>query len=348
MDNAQKGVLDTNIDSMKDMVLKKLIDEKNDLIKELETENSLLKRTIIQMDNRLKLMQNQIEIIQESEKRSLSKISRDSNENQNISSQSKFSSMTNQLSAEPKLSSKTKSNVEIGTDIRNDTYERIQSESRVMGEIQNIRKDFLEMMKIAANANNSPSPNIIYTGAYGHSYPHMMHQNPYPYGPQMHTQQLQMPMHSQQLQMPMGTPQYIYNSPNNVPFINNQTQAPQHWAGHSQTAPAHGGVGSFEQNTSLSMGNAESISNIDPNESMSVGDILKNSRSSGSSSSGIPPAPKMNIPKPPPMPPITGGSNANSSQSSGKGGMDMVISELKAVLNKKKARSEDILTQSNK
>lgn len=381
----QKDVLDSNIDSIKDMVLKKLIDEKNDLIKELETENSLLKRTIIQMDSRFKVLQNQLEVIQESEKRSLLKIPDSSscrcahescrnNINQNIHSQSSRSILTssgqelNDNKISSNVSLRTRSDHDQNTEIKNESYERMQHESRVMNEIQNIRKEFIEMMKIASS-NNSTSPNIIYAGTYGHPYPQMMHQTP-------QHMPMSVPMHypgpgQMQGQIP-AHPQYIYNSPNNVPFMNNQshaaalqqTQHSQHWPQPHSYGGSEMGYGSTPFGQPVSRTNPldpvidsrVGSESPDLDEAISVKDLLKNSRPNDRSSMsgpsvegppstiGIPPVTRSQIPKAPPMAPgFLSGSNqsgANSNDSSnptGKNGMDMVILELKSVLNKKRA-----------
>lgn len=275
----QKDILDSNIDLMKEMMLKKLMDEKNDLIQELETENSLLKQTIIELNARLKSNHHHV---------SYGRDSRDNRDSKSLT---------------PGL-------VEfVGYDTRNDTYERIRYESRVMTEIQNIRKEFYEVM-MNANSNNAQTPNIIYAAPYGHLYPAVHHMSPHIYNPTI------MNSSSQPLQ-PLQQQSHCYGV--------NPTQG---------IAPGSTEVYSTQY--------ANSGGNIRNKDNVKLGDIMTNS--------SVPLAPPMDYDnnrdtkdtrfryKKPAMN-LLAGSNQGS-QNNEKGGMDMVILELKSVLNKKELQKE--------
>ncbi|VBB18440.1 hypothetical protein YASMINEVIRUS_903 [Yasminevirus sp. GU-2018] len=344
-----KNSLDNNIDQMKNTVLKRLIDEKNELISELEQQNQKLKRSIIDVEAKNKVQHRQIvslvEALQSAQNR-IAELERSSDHNSDrvttrvpsvddvsMYLRSEFDERAPPMSKRGSIDATQKSSDKTDDSTNND---RISNE--INREINNVRRDFLDMMRMMSM--NSSHGHAVYPPHHTGAYPPYVQPNPHissvhytgvplNTGHMGHTGHVSYHPHYAQ----GVTPHPMQSIP----------MAPSHVFGTNSFPSYHNNVG--DQNSSHTTHTTNSVDNsVDNSGVISVKGMLKNRTSSDLSNSSVPSAP------PPPAPPLTSdigsggvlksGSGSSINQQSVKGGMDMVIDELKNLIKKREQKQQ--------
>ena len=362
-----KNSLDNNIDQMKNTVLKRLIDEKNELICELEQQNQKLKRSIIDIEAKNKTQHRQIvslvEALQTAQNR-ISELERSTDRNIDRNTD-RIDRVTTRVPSADDISMYLRSefderpvtkrgSIDATQKIAEKTDESSNNDrisNEINREINSVRRDFLDMMRMMSmNSSHGhtvghPVTHAVYPQHHSGVYPPYV--QPSPHVSPVHFTGV--PLNTGHVQYP---PNYVQGT---VPHtVQSVPMAPSHVFGTSSFPSYHNSTGDQNHLHNSHNHNAHNAHNshstnhvdnsVDNTGVISVKGMFKNRTSSDLSNSSIP--------HPPPAPPLTtdigsggvlkSGSGSSINQHNVKGGMDMVIDELKNLIKKREQKQQVI------